>query len=180
MIIIDVEAKSKKWLDSEKYPQAQDAKKFVQKICRQLIFLTVLNSGLKKIPEKKVKLEVAVSLVSGRQMKKINFQFRNKNQATNVLSFPALDKDLSHKSLIKKAAGPNKYFFLGDIVICYETIKKESLAQKKKFHDHLTHMILHSILHLLGYDHENEKMAKIMENLEIKILRKLKIKNPYS
>ena len=68
---------------------------------------------------------------------------------------------------------------LGDIVIAYETVKKESLAQKKKFHEHLTHLILHSILHLIGFDHEDEKMAKIMENLEIKILKTLKIQNPY-
>jgi len=113
------------------------------------------------------------------QMKKINFEFRQKNKPTNVLSFPALDENLIRKVGIKKAVGPCNHLFLGDVVISYETLKKESLAQKKKFHDHLTHLLLHSILHLISYDHEDEKMAKVMESLEIKILKTLKIKNPY-
>ena len=53
------------------------------------------------------------------------------------------------------------------------------MQQNKKFNDHLTHLILHAILHLIGYDHENDEEAKEMESLEIKILKKLKIKNPY-
>lgn len=95
------------------------------------------------------------------------------------MSFPAFDEKLIRKIGIKKAAKSQNHCFLGDIVIAYETVKKESLAQKKKFRDHLTHLILHSILHLIGYDHEEKKMAEKMENLEIKILKKLKIKNPY-
>jgi probable rRNA maturation factor len=112
-------------------------------------------------------------------MKKINLEFRGKNKATNVLSFPALDENLIRQIGLKKLAGADEYLFLGDIIIAFETLKKESLAQKKKFHDHLIHLILHSILHLIGYDHEEEKMAKIMEDLEVRILKKLKIKDPY-
>jgi probable rRNA maturation factor len=90
-----------------------------------------------------------------------------------------LDENLIRKSGLKKAIGSFDYLLLGDVIISYETVKKESLAQRKEFHDHLSHLILHSILHLIGYDHQEEKMAIKMESLEIKILKKLGLPNPY-
>lgn len=139
---IDIVTKSKKWEGKEIL-----VKKLTKKI----------------IPHLKIKAEeVSISLVSDAQMKKINFQFRDKNKPTNVLSFPAFDE-----------------VFLGDIVIAFETLERESKEQNKTFSDHLTHLILHSILHLLGYDHEEEKDAKKMERLEMKILQQLGIANPY-
>jgi probable rRNA maturation factor len=169
MISIDLVSKSKKWL-AEK-----NIEKFIKKTCEELILLT----DLKKILRKNFQLEVAISLVSDLQIKKMNQQFRSKSAATNVLSFPALDENLLRQIGLKKLVGGAEYLFLGDIVIAYETTKKEALLQKKDFHHHLTHLILHSILHLLGHDHEESNMAEKMENLEIKILKKLKIKNPY-
>ncbi len=169
MISLDVESKSKKW-QAEKTIEIS-----LKKICQKII----PETDLQKILTKNFQLEMAISLVSDQQMKKINQQFRGKNKSTNVLSFPTLDEKLIRKIGIKKLVGTANHLFLGDIVIAYETVKKESLAQKKKFSDHLTHLVLHSILHLIGYDHEEEKMAEVMENLEIKILKKIKIKNPY-
>ena len=142
MIAVDVVTKSKKWVGKEK---------LVERLAKKLISLVKSDAQ-----------ELSISLVSDRQMKKINFQFRDKNKPTNVLSFPAFDR-----------------LFLGDIVIAYETLEREAKEQKKKFNDHLTHLILHSILHLLGHDHEEEKMAQKMEKLEIKILKQLDIENPY-
>ena len=142
MIVVDVVTKNKKWTGKEK---------LVERLAKKLISLVKSDAQ-----------ELAISLVSDRQMKKINFQFRDKNKPTNVLSFPAFDR-----------------LFLGDIVIAYETLECEAKEQKKKFNDHLTHLILHSILHLLGHDHEEEKMAQKMEKLEIKILKQLDIENPY-
>jgi probable rRNA maturation factor len=167
--MIDIVVKSKKWAE------IKNVENFIEKTIQKIIPLT----DLKKILKKNFILEISVSLVSDLQMKKINLEFRGKNKATNVLSFPALDENLIRQIGLKKLAGADEYLFLGDIIIAFETLKKESLAQKKKFHDHLIHLILHSILHLIGYDHEEEKMAKIMEDLEVKILKKLKIKNPY-
>jgi probable rRNA maturation factor len=169
MIHIDIVTKSKKW-SAEK-----NIDNFIEKTCQTLIPLT----DLKKILKKDFELELSISLVSDQQIKKINSGFRDKNKATNVLSFPALDENLIREIGLKKAVEPNKYLFLGDIIIAYETVKKESLAQKKKFRNHLIHLILHSILHLIGFDHEDEKMAEEMESLEIKILKKINIKNPY-
>ena len=142
MIAVDVVTKSKKWVGKEK---------LVERLAKKLISLVKSDAQ-----------ELAISLVSDRQIKKINLQFRDKNKPTNVLSFPAFDR-----------------VFLGDIVIAYETLEREAKEQKKKFNDHLTHLILHSILHLLGHDHEEEKMAQKMEKLEIKILKQLDIENPY-
>ncbi len=142
MIAVDVVTKSKKWVGKEK---------LVERLAKKLISLVKSDAQ-----------ELSISLVSDRQIKKINLQFRDKNKPTNVLSFPAFDR-----------------VFLGDIVIAYETLEREAKEQKKKFNDHLTHLILHSILHLLGHDHEEEKMAQKMEKLEIKILKQLDIENPY-
>lgn len=169
MICVDIAVRSKKWQEEK------DIEKFVEKTCKTLIPLT----DLKKILTKDFELELTVLMVSDLQIKKINSEFRQKNKPTNVLSFPSLDENLVRKIGLKKAIGPSKYLLLGDIIISYETVKKESLAQKKKFRDHITHLILHSILHLIGHDHEDEKMANTMEALEIKILKKISIANPY-
>ena len=74
---------------------------------------------------------------------------------------------------------PNNKKFLGNIILCPEVLAKESLDQDKKFSDHLTHLLLHGCLHLLGYDHEKKADAVEMESLEIKLLNQLGIKNPY-
>ncbi len=169
MICIDIALRSKKWQEEK------NIENFIEKTCKTLIPLT----DLKKILTKDFELEVAILLVCDRQIKKINSEFRQKNKPTNVLSFPSLDENLVRKIGLKKAIEPSNYLLLGDIIISYETVKKESLAQKKKFHDHLVHLILHSILHLIGHDHEDEKMANTMEALEIKILKKINIANPY-
>ncbi len=164
---IDIEIKSKKW-QAEK-----NILEFVEKIAKKL----ALETDIKKISDKE--LELGISLVSDVQIKKINHKFRGKNKATNVLSFAMIDENLIRKIGLKKAAGMQEHLFLGDIVIAYETVKKEAKAQNKRFCDHLTHLILHAILHLIGFDHEDEKMARAMENLEIKVLKKFKISNPY-
>ncbi len=161
-IHIDIAVKSKKWT------AIKNIEKFIAEICTTLIPLTELNKYLQK---KSNQLEVSISLSSDAQIKKINHEFRGKNKATDVLSFPFLDFKSS------KNLGPN--IFLGDIVLAFETINKEAVLAKKDFHDHLTHLVLHSLLHLLGHDHEKTADAKIMEDLEIKILKKIGIANPY-
>lgn len=168
-ISIDIETKSKKW-DVEK-----DIKEFIIARCVEILPLT----DLVKVLPKEAGLELSVSLLCDRQIQKINFEFRQQDKPTNVLSFPNLDENVIQEYGLKTAIGTCSYLFLGDILLSYEILKKESLAQKKEFHDHLTHLILHSILHLIGYDHNDDEMAQIMEAQEIKILKKLHIQNPY-
>ena len=169
-INIDLETKSKKWL------AVKNIEKFINKTCPELILLSEIKTFLRK---KSNSLELSISLVSNAQIKKINQQFRNKNKATDVLSFSFLDEKLIHKNGFENVTKPMQQLFLGDIVLAFEIINKEALAAKKDFHHHLTHLLLHSILHLIGHDHEKPKDAKIMEEIEIKILKKLGINNPY-
>ncbi len=161
-INIDLIIKSKKW------NAIADIDKFIAKTCQKLLLLTDLQPFLQR---KSNYIEIMISLVSDSQIKRINQQFRNKNKATDILSFPFYDK--------KTLKNPPQHLFLGDIIIAFETIKKEAINSQKDFHDHLTHLLLHSLLHLLGYDHEKSREAKIMENREIEILTKIGIKNPY-
>jgi len=168
-IEIDVQIKSKKWSEIKNLK--------IKNICAQLIVETELKKFLQK---KSNRLEMSVSLVSDAQIKKINNQFRGKNKPTDVLSFSFLDEKLIRSKGLKEALCKHSQIFLGDIILSFETIKKEALKQNKNFSHHLTHLILHSILHLIGYDHENKKDAKIMEEIEIKILKKFGIKNPYT
>jgi|GEM_PF-590530 len=102
----------------------------------------------------------------------LNLQFRHKDYPTNVLSFPA--------ELPSFIISLEDGFTLGDIVICPEVVASEASAQLKSFHSHLSHLQLHGLLHLLGFDHQCETDASLMEALETKILATASIKNPYS
>ena len=109
---------------------------------------------------------VSVFFAGDKKIIELNNRCRKINLPTNVLSFP---------SFIER----NKKIFLGDIIFSAETIFKEAKRDKKSSNNHLIHLFIHGILHLLGYDHQTEENAKKMENLEIKILKTLKIDNPY-
>jgi probable rRNA maturation factor len=165
-IIIDTEIKSKSWQN------IKNIKQFSSKICQKLILETEIKDFLKN---KDCKVELTISLVSDAQIKKLNQQFRSKNKATDVLSFPFLNG----KKGFLSAKKTQKHIFLGDIILSLETSRKDAILQEKIFFNHLTHLFLHSILHLIGHDHENKKDAEIMERIEIKILKKLGINNPY-
>lgn len=106
--------------------------------------------------------EVAIVIAGDAAIQELNHTFRGKNIPTNILSFPSDEAD-----------------YLGDIIISLDTIEREAAAQEKSLPHHLTHMVIHGILHLLGYDHENEDEAAQMESLEISILTNLGIDNPY-
>lgn len=116
--------------------------------------------------------EVSVTLTDDAAIRILNKEHRGKDKPTNVLSFPVWD----HMSDIPPRAG---LVPIGDIIIAFETIKAESIEQEKSLADHLTHMVVHGFLHLLGYDHIRDDEAEIMESLEIRILKKLDIANPY-
>ncbi len=108
------------------------------------------------------KSNVSIILVNDHDMQNLNFTYRQKNCPTNVLSFPMEDDH-----------------YLGDIFLSFGVIKRESLEQNKTFENHFTHLLIHGLLHLLGYDHINPEDQNKMENLEIKFLQELCIPNPY-
>ena len=110
------------------------------------------------------------------QIAQLNTEFRGKPQPTNVLSWPSADLSVSKPcAQPKKATDPE----LGDIAIAYETSLRESQEAVLAILDHLTHLLLHGTLHLLGYDHIDDADADVMEGLEIKMLASLGISNPY-
>ena len=112
--------------------------------------------------------ELLIRLVSPVEIQVLNKEYRNKNQVTNVLSFQSEIPDEVEESI------------LGDVVICVDVVREEALVGDKKFADHLTHMAVHGILHLIGHDHEDITSAYKMESIEIDFLDKLGIRNPYN
>lgn len=116
------------------------------------------------------KANASVSLMLGNDaaIRRLNASFRGKDKPTNVLSFPAprMPGDLAP--------------MLGDIALAYETCAGEAEAEGKTLPDHLSHLIVHGILHLLGHDHETDAEAEAMEALEIRILAGLGIADPYA
>ncbi len=129
-----------------------------------------VKTGIDEINFKK-KYYLSIFITNNKKMKVINFTYRKKNKTTNVLSFPQNDISLTK--------GVSKISVLGDIVVSLEKVYEESVEQKKDFYSHLSHMIIHSLLHLFGFDHKSEKKFKIMREKEISILSKMNISSPY-
>ncbi|KAA8734556.1 rRNA maturation RNase YbeY [Acinetobacter qingfengensis] len=116
--------------------------------------------------------ELGIACVDLNESHQLNLQYRGKDKPTNVLSFPS---DIPEDILPMLDARP-----LGDLVICIPVVLTESQQQNKNPHDHFTHLLVHGVLHLIGYDHElGETEAEEMETLEIEILAKLGLDNPY-
>ena len=111
--------------------------------------------------------ELLVRLVSPLEIQVLNKEYRGKNQVTNVLSF---------SSDIPLEIGES---ILGDVVICVDVVREEAVIGGKDFSDHLIHMAIHGILHLLGYDHDDLPSANKMEGIEIEFLKKIGVNNPY-
>ena len=112
--------------------------------------------------------EISIRVVNAFESQTLNRTFRGKDNATNVLAFPA---DI----VVPK--GPR---ILGDIAICFPIVLTESVSQQKTTEQHIAHLLVHGCLHLLGYDHAEKNHAEIMEDKEIGILNKLGYPNPYA
>ena len=110
---------------------------------------------------------VSIKFLGKEEMQLMNKKFRSADYPTNVLAFPIDNRlDLETDSL-------------GDIAICHEVVLKEAKEQNKKVSDHMAHIFIHGVLHLLGHDHHQEVQAETMENLERKILSKIGVADPY-
>lgn len=113
------------------------------------------------------KSELLIRLVDKPEIQNLNKTYRHQDKPTNVLAFPS-DLPIEIDEAI-----------LGDVVICPLVVKQEANAQGKTFNNHLLHMAIHGILHLLGYVHIDEKDAQKMQALEAKILSKIGVGNPW-
>ncbi|MCJ8138773.1 rRNA maturation RNase YbeY [Falsirhodobacter halotolerans] len=115
------------------------------------------------------------------EIARLNGEFRDKAKPTNVLSWPSEDRAAGEPGGLPDLSGgddddPDE---LGDIAIAWDTCMAEAEAQGKSPQDHVTHLVVHGILHLLGYDHETDADAELMEGTETRILATLHIKDPY-
>jgi probable rRNA maturation factor len=111
----------------------------------------------------RVDTEVTVRIADADEARMLNSQYRGKDYATNVLTFPL--SETPH--------------LLGDIIICAPVVADEAKVQHKSLEAHFAHLTVHGMLHLCGFDHENEDQAELMEAIEIQILAKLGYANPY-
>jgi probable rRNA maturation factor len=115
--------------------------------------------------------ELSLVLADDAMVQELNRQYRGQDKPTNVLSFAALDDEDAPTT-----DGP---LLLGDVIIAYETTNAEAEAEGKSLSDHLSHLVVHGVLHLLGFDHMEEDEADEMEGLESSILGMLSIADPY-
>ena len=112
-------------------------------------------------------VELTVRFASEEEMATLNERYRARSGPTNVLSFPA------------KEALPDGRTLIGDVVVCAAVLRAEAKAQRKSIAAHTAHLLIHGVLHLEGYDHEAEDEARVMEAMEVSLLRKAGFDDPY-
>ena len=134
--------------------------------------LTAGRSGVPGLGRRE--LELAIVLTSDAVIRKLNAAYRGQDKPTNVLSFSALNDT---RAPTTPNPGPA---VLGDVVVAFETLSREAKTSCKPLKNHLSHLVVHGVLHLLGYDHDKAAAAATMERLEIQILARLGIPDPYS
>lgn len=172
MINVEIVRNYNKWREHK-----QINKSLIKKITQNILLRFDNFSKIKQF-------ELSILLTNTAEILTLNKQFRNIEKATNVLSFPS--NKLNWQDLCFSNVSPKlelligyDYMHLGDIAFCYEVIYNESCEQHKTFENHFIHLLIHSILHLIGFDHQNDTEANIMENLEIEILSYFGIFPPY-
>ena len=111
----------------------------------------------------------ALALLDDATVRRLNAAYRNQDKPTNVLSFPAASR----------AASETSHRFLGDVALACETIRSEARQKGIPFRDHVGHLVVHGVLHLLGYDHGTDAEAATMERAEVEVLARLAIPDPF-
>ena len=138
-------------------------------LARAAAAAAIAESAFPQLTTTERTVELSIRLAGDDEVHALNSQWRGKDKSTNVLAFPGA------------AAVPvGTPLPLGDIVLAIGTIEEEADAQSKKLADHVTHLVIHGTLHLLGYDHDLPSRAKRMETLETRLLAQLRIANPYT
>lgn len=163
-IIIEIAKNCKEW---------QNHKKINKVLMRKLVSLVLSKfDNLKQVTQ----VELSILLADNDQLQALNKQFRDKDYPTNVLSFPDMEIDWRKLAEFKP---DQDYMYLGDMAFAYNVILSESMQQNKSFEDHFTHLFIHSMLHLIGFDHQEDEEARVMEDMEIDMLSHLSIASPY-
>ncbi|TQL16620.1 putative rRNA maturation factor [Zymomonas mobilis] len=156
---------------SESWPEPPDWAALAQTACEQALSVSASNFLLSKEYE----TEISVCFSDNDTVHDLNKTWRDKDRPTNVLSFPMMEAE--ELATIKQMVGSE--CLLGDIILAFDVAKKEALEKGISLENHVTHLITHGTLHLLGYDHIVEAEAEEMEGLERKALAILNIADPY-
>ena len=136
-----------------------------------LVAAVALGAAASTVDLPAARLEVSILLTDDAQIQALNSEYRQLDKPTNVLSFAARDED--------SPLPPDGPILLGDVIIAYQTAEREARDEGKSFADHLSHLVVHGVLHLLGYDHMADDEAEEMESLERSILAALGVPDPY-
>ncbi|MBT8153969.1 rRNA maturation RNase YbeY [Epibacterium ulvae] len=164
--MLDIEIADSRWQDTALVDLAQEA----------------VDATLAHMSLEAEDCELVILACDDARIAELNSEFRDKPKATNVLSWPA--EELAAEYPGANPAMPQSDFTgeisLGDIAIAYETCAREAAEAGKPIVDHVRHLVVHGMLHLLGYDHIRDEDATLMERIEVEILGKLGIPNPYT
>jgi probable rRNA maturation factor len=127
-------------------------------------------------------LELTIRIVGAAESRRLNRAWRNKDKPTNVLSFPAASLAPGANGVPSRLSAKEFSALqeLGDLAICAPVVAREAKEQGKPAQAHWAHMVVHGVLHLLGFDHENDRDADVMEAREMKILAQFGYPNPYA
>ena len=145
----------------------RDAAEVISTAARRALTRGLAEGG--SVPQHR--LELSIMLADAAEQRRLNRDWRGIDRSTNVLSFATWDPAIE--------LPPDAPLLLGDVVLAYETVACEAKEQGKAITDHLCHLIVHGVLHLLGYDHATEREAVVMEKLETSILTSLGVADPY-
>ncbi len=160
---VEVLKRDEKW---DNYPDIIN-EEYINKLANHA--MEIMPDIISKSPQ------LSVLLSDNMEIQELNFRFRGKNTATNVLSFPHVNIDYTHPEELNISSGQH----IGDIILAYDYMQKECRNYSKNFKNHFSHLLIHSCLHILGYDHMHEQEANVMESKEIEILRQFDIPSPY-
>ena len=143
-------------------------------LVRKAAEAAIAESAYPDLAEAERSVEISVTLTGDDQVQALNARWRGKDKPTNVLSFPMADeRDLTRANLAQSE------LLLGDIILARGVCEDEATEKGVAVDDHTTHLVVHGTLHLLGYDHHDERDAGDMEAREVRALARLGIANPY-
>jgi probable rRNA maturation factor len=143
----------------------------VERLARDTVLVALVDGIAATRIRSLAQVELGITLTDDAHQRLLNRRYRGQDASTNVLAFPAWEPRMH--------APPGVPLLLGDVVLAFETVAREADEQVKPFRDHVRHLIVHGVLHLLGCDHLRDADAIIMERLETLILAKLGVPNPY-
>ena len=151
-----------------------DSSRSWEQLARKAAEAAIAESAFPQLADSERAVEISVTLTGDEQVRALNTEWRGKDKPTNVLSFPMADeRDLTRANV----DGPE--LLLGDIILAHGVCEAEAADKGVSVEQHATHLLVHGTLHLLGYDHHEDRDAADMEAREVRALARLGIANPY-